>query len=68
MATYAQIQWYVGRNFGFQPKTCWIAHVKELNHLVLGAAPNRYSVRRTHPCPPNKRAAIETAFRHSGMM
>jgi hypothetical protein len=29
MATYHQIQEYVKAHYGFQPKTCWIADVKE---------------------------------------
>ena len=31
MATYAEIAECVKRQSGFTPKTCWIAHVKELN-------------------------------------
>ena len=30
MSTYRRIQEYVKRQYGFTPKTCWIAHVKEL--------------------------------------
>ena len=30
MATYSQIQAYVTDQFGFKPKSCWIAHVKEI--------------------------------------
>ena len=30
MATYKEIQGYVKETYGFLPKTCWIAHMKEL--------------------------------------
>ena len=30
MATYKEIQAYVKEKYGFQPKTCWIAHMKEV--------------------------------------
>jgi hypothetical protein len=40
-ATYADISDCVKRRHGFVPKTCWIAHVKELNGLPLRVAPNR---------------------------
>jgi hypothetical protein len=29
MATYKQIQEYVKAEYGYQPKSCWIADVKE---------------------------------------
>ena len=67
MATYKQIQAWVKNNYGFVPKTCWIAHCKELNDLPLGRAPNRQGLGRVVPCPSAKRAAIEAAFRHFGM-
>jgi hypothetical protein len=36
--TYLEIQKWVYRRHGFIPKTCWIAHRKELCGLPLGAA------------------------------
>ena len=33
MATYAKIQVWVKKEYGWQPKTCWIAHCKELKGL-----------------------------------
>ena len=69
MATYKQIQDYVKKTHQFTPKTCWIAHVKELNGLNTRTAPNRRSKEnREYPCPNDKRAAIEDAFRHYGMI
>lgn len=35
MATYKQIQTYVRTEYGFVPKSCWIAHCKELCGLPL---------------------------------
>jgi len=67
-ATYKQIQAWVKSEHRFVPKTCWIAHCKELNGLPLGRAPNRQGLRRVEPCPPAKRHAIEDALRHFGML
>ena len=38
-ATYQEIRKWVLQNYGFEPKTCWIAHCKELNGLPLGSVP-----------------------------
>ena len=51
MATYKQIQDYVKENNGYVPKTCWIAHVKELCGLNPQVAVNRHSTNRTILCP-----------------
>lgn len=66
MATYKQIQDWVQREHGFRPKTCWIAHCKELKGLSLRPAWNRGSGRQV-PCPQEKLPAIFAAFRHFGM-
>lgn len=68
MATYKQIQQDVRTREGWVPKTCWIAHVKELNGLPISRAPNRASEARQVPCPAEKRAAIEEAMRARGML
>jgi hypothetical protein len=68
MATYKQIIAYVRRNHGFVPKTCWIAHVKEMNGLKTRPAWNRQGWERQVPCPEEKRPAIEDAMRHFGMI
>ena len=68
MATYDEISDYVRRHFGFIPETCWVAHVKELNGLPVKRAWNRAGHGRTVPCPDDKRAAIERAFRHFRMI
>lgn len=68
MATYSQIQAYVRDQFGFTPKSCWIAHVKEILGLPVRKAWNRTSNERNEPCPPDKVEAIREAFRIFGMI
>lgn len=69
MATYREIQSHVRGQYGFRPKTCWIAGVKADHGLTRGQAPNRINEAvREQPCPPAKRAAIEAALRHFGMV
>ena len=69
MATYRDIESYVRRKHGRSVKSCWIAHVKELNGLPLRKAWNRRSPAvRAEPCPPSVRDLIEDAMRHLGMM
>ena len=65
MATYRDIQRDVKAKSGFVPKTCWIAHVLSDHGLTRHAAPNRQDqTKRIHPCPPEKRPAIEASLRH----
>jgi len=45
MATYKQIQEYVKRKYGFVPKSCWIAHVKEMNGLKPRVSARRYDAK-----------------------
>jgi len=68
MATYAEIQDYVKSKYRYTPKTCWIAHMKELTGQEVGRAPNRQGAARIHPCPEDKRPDIVEAFRHFGML
>ena len=68
MATYKQIEAWVKANHGFVPKSCWIAHVKELCGLPMRKAPNRRGRKRVYPCPEGKRRAIKSALRHFGMI
>lgn len=67
MATYKEIQDYVDQKYGFEPKTCWIAHVKELSGLPVRKAWNREG-ERNNPCPPGKVERIKEAFRYFGMI
>lgn len=68
MATYKQIQSYVQQKYGYQPKTCWIAHVKELSGLPVKKAWNRQGAGREVPCPPEKIPHLQEALRHFGVI
>lgn len=68
MATYKQIQEYVRGQYDFTPKTCWIAHVKELCGLQVRRAHNRRGAMRLNPCPPNREMEIRRALKHFGML
>lgn len=69
MATYKEIQSYVKETYNFIPKTCWIAHMKEVCGLPVNQSPNRYSTdKRVAPCPSNKMEAIRNAFKHFKMI
>jgi len=65
MPTYEEIQDWVKRNRGYQPKTCWIAHCRELNGLQVRS---RRTGARKHPCPSAKQQDIADAFQHFGMI
>ncbi len=68
MATYRQLAEWVRSRYGWTPKTCWIAHCKELKDLPVRRAWNRRGNQRMVPCPPERREAIFAAFRHFGMI
>ena len=68
MATYDEIQDWVKAEYGFAPKTCWIAHCKELAGLPVRSAPNRRGGTRAVPCPRAKRQPIMCALRHFKMI
>jgi hypothetical protein len=69
MATYREIQDDIRSKEGRAIKTCWIAHVKELNGLAPRTAPNRRtSDERVYPCPPDMRLLIEASMRRLGVL
>ena len=68
MATYKEIQRDIKQHGGPSVKTCWIAHVKELNGLFVRKTPNRHGVGRKHPCPINIRPIIEASMIRLGML
>ena len=69
MASYAEIQAFVRTKYGPTVKTCWIAHVKELNGLPVRRAHNRMpGSGRANPCPDWARPMTENAMRHFGML
>lgn len=68
MVTYEEIQSYVKGKYGFEPKTCWIADVRELCNLPVRKAWNRQGEKRTNPCPGDKINCIKDAFKHFGII
>ena len=68
MATYKEIQNWVFDKYHFIPKTCWIAHVKEMAGIEVNKAPNRIGTDRVCPCPDEKVEPILKAFRSFGMI
>ncbi len=58
-----EIQKWISRQHGFVPESAWILHCKEQFGLVApGTAP------KENPCPPEKVAAIQQAFRRFGRL
>jgi hypothetical protein len=69
MPTYKELQDWIKDRFGFVPKTCWIAHAKEICSLPVRIAPNRVdSTVRKEPCPAEKLPAILAAFRQFNLI
>lgn len=69
MATYRDIQNDIRARHRRVVKTCWIAHVKELNGLALRSAPNRHSPsERKYPCSPSMRIVIEESMHRLGVL
>lgn len=69
MTTYKQIQEFVKATYGYIPKSCWIAHMKELHGLKPRISHNRYSVSsRTNPCPIKKQKVLEEAFKYFNLI
>lgn len=69
MATYKAIQDDIKSKHALSMKTCWIAHVKELNGLPVRKAHNRDpSGIRQEPCPTRYRQLIEDSMRRLGML
>ena len=66
--TYAKMQEYVKQKYGFSPKSCWIADVKELCGLTVRKGWNRVGKQRMHPCPKDKFEAIKEALNHFGLL
>ncbi len=60
--TYKEIQAAVKSKYGFVPKSCWIADVKEKMGLPVKRS-HRRKGERMHPCPVTKQKYIEVAIR-----
>lgn len=66
LPTVVAIQIAVREMYGFQPKPCWIADVKEQLGYSVRPAWNRQGAERLIPCPAKKIAPIrETILRLS---
>jgi hypothetical protein len=58
-----EIQKWISRQHGFVPESAWLLHCKEQFGLVAtGTAP------KENPCPPERVAAIQQAFRRFGLL
>jgi len=63
MPTIKQIQNYVKNKYGYLPKSCWIADVKEQMGIEVKIAHNRENeMYRKHPCPKNKIEQLKEAI------
>ena len=54
--TYKQIQEYCKKKYGFCPKTCHIAHVKEIMKLIPKNS------KRKHKCPEYRINFVKSAI------
>jgi len=62
-ATDQEVQKWISRQHGFVPESAWLLHCKEQFGLVApGTAP------KENPCPLEKVAAIQQAFRRFGLL
>lgn len=68
MATHKDIQKYIKIQYGYEVKTCWIAHTKEIYGLPVKKSPNRISNSRKYPCPSDKINSIKEAFIYFKML
>ena len=71
MISYDDIKDYVYEKYGFIPKSCWIADVKEECGLPVKVYPQRKATEtnsRSHPCPDKRREPIKDALRHFKMI
>lgn len=71
MASYDEIKDYVFDKYGFIPKSCWIADIKEECGLPVRVSPQRKATEkcsRSYPCPQKKREPIKEALRHFKMI
>ena len=67
--TYKNIQKWVKNKYGYIPKTCWIAQVKELSGLIVKKAWNRKDENvRQVPCPVQKIEHIKEALKYYEML
>ena len=69
MATYKQIQEYVQSKNKVKPKSCGIAHMKEVCGIPVHVSSNRCNSDKSKVlCLENKKAVIINSFKHFGMI
>jgi len=68
MTTYKEIQVFVQEKHGYKPKSCWIAHAKEVYNVPVKRSSNRKSDVRLWPCPKKKLETLKEAFEHFDMI
>ena len=69
MDMYKQIGAYIKDKYGYTPKSCWIAHMKEVCGLNPRVSPRRHNpAERKHPCPAGKQDDLREAFVHFKMI
>jgi hypothetical protein len=69
MTTYREVQNRVREQYGFVPKTCWIAHILSDHNSLTRRAVSLMNVGvRRYPCPDDKRPPIETVLREFHML
>lgn len=69
MATYRMIQNYIKNKYNYIPKTCWIAHAKEVYGIKVKKSINRIDCHdRVYPCPENKLEDLKEAFEYFNMI
>lgn len=69
MASYDEIKDYCYENYGFIPKSCWIADMKQKCGIPVRISPQRKTPDSpAYPCPQNRQKAIIEAFQHFKML
>lgn len=68
MGNYKDIQNYLKKKYGWFPKSCYIAHAKEVYGIPVKKAPNRKGETRNWPCPEKRLELIKNAFEHFKMI
>jgi len=66
--TYKDIQEAIKNEYGYTPKTCWIADAKGRFGLPIKQAHNRKGVHRRYPCPKNKIPHFRQVFKNLGLI
>ncbi len=69
LATYKQIEAHMREKYGYTPKSCWIAHMKEICGLKPKTSSRRYSPdSRVQPCPESKQNDFRETFKYFNMI